>query len=280
MAVDSGAGSIGKLPDVRFIARLEPPVVVPLPVAYELYASVGIEIPQESLRATTFDDLLLQGYGTSAAEGDIRAIHQRRALTVPNEHDDLAVREHEYTLYVEKQDYGRVIEEIPFAHPRQLIAVLPILRQYALLSSILHTTLPRESTPKKSSSESSTQDSSSETIEESNMPREAAELGRLLADDGCLGAPDLSIDIGLSAQPAPRMTLVFPWKKEAVTLVFEIDRDGAISVVSQNAWRDGESHGDGGDEKEKPRKETDPRRVLEISEDLGITTEYLRRRLV
>ena len=132
MAVDSGQQNMGKLPDVRFVARMEPPVVVPLPVAYEIYNAVGIQIPQESLRATTFDGLLLENSETAGQEAEIREIRRERTLVVHDETGHAEERRHRYTLYVPKQDYGRVIEEIPFSHPRQLVAILPVSRPFEL----------------------------------------------------------------------------------------------------------------------------------------------------
>ena len=124
-------GVQGKLPDVRFVATLDPPVVVPLRVAYEIYNMVGFQVPHE---ATTYDGLLLErlgvegtAVGAQAADGRIPKASVDRKVTVFDEegHPQCA-RRYRSHLYVPRQDYGRVIETIPFAHPRQLVAILPV----------------------------------------------------------------------------------------------------------------------------------------------------------
>ena len=46
-------------PHVRFVARLEPPVVLPMDVAAQAYASVGVDITQDILQSSTFTNLTL-----------------------------------------------------------------------------------------------------------------------------------------------------------------------------------------------------------------------------
>ncbi|KAI9671968.1 MAG: hypothetical protein M1817_002301 [Caeruleum heppii] len=154
-----GAGAGSKLPDVRFVARLERPVVVPLPVAYEIFTMVGATIPQETLEGTMFDGLLFGGYfsqgpsstgappgGEDPEEGGKRLRREKTVMVHGPDGKMAGTRKHTYDVYVRRQEYGRVIHEIPFAHPRQIIAILPILRQYTSLSSLLSTTLPKTST--------------------------------------------------------------------------------------------------------------------------------------
>ena len=129
-----GMAGVGKLPDVRFVAVLEPPIIVPLRIAYEVYHTVGIQIPQESLRATTYDGLLLSPSSSSLEEdktmteegGGGRKARIEREVMVFDEKGGAKKRRHTYDVYVPKQDYGRVIEEIPFSHPRQLVRILPV----------------------------------------------------------------------------------------------------------------------------------------------------------
>lgn len=130
-------------PNVQFIAILDPPVVVPLHTAYEIYGIVGVQIPQESLRATTYDELLLEKKfqphaQTQTQEGGIRRVTIERDVLVlsdGDEHKEERVKHHHYNLYVPKPDYGRLIEEIPFSHPRQLVEILPVCCSSHLFSS-------------------------------------------------------------------------------------------------------------------------------------------------
>ena len=121
----------GRLPDVRFVATLDPPVVVPLRVAYEIYNVVGFQVPHE---ATTYDGLLLErlgiegtAVGAQAADGRIpKASVDRQVTGFDEDGHRQRARHYRSHLYVPRQDYGRVIETIPFAHPRQLVAILPV----------------------------------------------------------------------------------------------------------------------------------------------------------
>ena len=130
--VDSSRGEsiesgIGNAPNVRFVAKLQPPVVVPLQVAYEIYSSVEASLNQESL--TLLDELLLpRGSNEAPAmDGETRQISNQKSVQVYNK-TIISTASHHYSTYILKQDYGRVIDEIPFYHPRQLIAILPVGR--------------------------------------------------------------------------------------------------------------------------------------------------------
>jgi Mediator of RNA polymerase II transcription subunit 1 len=127
MDMGNAPESLGKLPDVRFIARLEPPVVLPLDTAVSIYGAVGAAIPEHSIMPTTYDGLLLP---TEPSEnqrpfGEPRELSKERTLYVRDENGDMVERRHRYNLYVEKRAFGRLVEEIPFSHPRQLVEILP-----------------------------------------------------------------------------------------------------------------------------------------------------------
>ena len=128
MDIGNAPESLGKPPDVRFVARLEPPVVLPLDAAVSIYGAVGAAIPEHSIMPTTYDGLLLP---TEPSEdqrplGEPRELSKERTLYVRDENGDMVERRHGYNLYVEKRAFGRLVEEIPFSHPRQLIDILPV----------------------------------------------------------------------------------------------------------------------------------------------------------
>ncbi|KAL1952541.1 hypothetical protein VTO42DRAFT_5069 [Malbranchea cinnamomea] len=66
-------------------------------------------------------------------------------ITFDDDDDDggkEVVKRHQYSLHAFEQVAGRTLTDLPFAHPRQLAAIIPILRQYAFLSSILRRIFP------------------------------------------------------------------------------------------------------------------------------------------
>ena len=166
LGADAAAG-VGRLPNIRFIAKLSPPLVVPLSVAVNILPS----IPSESIRPTTFEGLALRpGEADPGAMGlvvETREIRSERSVLVVAGKDGRGEeaeveRRHANALFVTKTEYARVLDEVPFSHPRQLVEILPVsvfyspglssskptpkltshplaqtLRQYAFLSSLL-----------------------------------------------------------------------------------------------------------------------------------------------
>ncbi|KZF18960.1 hypothetical protein L228DRAFT_251497 [Xylona heveae TC161] len=138
--MDTSGQNMSKLPDVRFVARLEPPVVVPLQKAVEIYDSVGLVIPQESIQPTTLDGLILPPDPSEvhgAVHGEARYLSNSREVLGFDGSGKEQLNRHDYALFAHKLDFGRVVDEIPFRHPMELINILPILRQYALTTTLL-----------------------------------------------------------------------------------------------------------------------------------------------
>lgn len=132
MAID-GSASRGKLPNVRFIARLEPPVVLPLNVAEHICNSVGTSTNPEMLKPTTFDGLVLPGAPSRNVSGAAglpysgnRELKRRKVAWVKNGSGAVEERVHDNFLFVAKAEYARQLFELPFEHPRQIIAILPV----------------------------------------------------------------------------------------------------------------------------------------------------------
>jgi hypothetical protein len=141
-ATDSGiqldSTHMGRLPNVRFVAKLDPPLVLPQTVVANILASVGANLA-ESDNPRTYISLLLD----PDAEEDIAAWftgqtkQHQRLVTVPEIDGTFTEHCHNNTLFVSKPEFGRVLEEIPFTHPKQLVQLLPTLRQYVLFSQVL-----------------------------------------------------------------------------------------------------------------------------------------------
>ena len=137
-----------------------------------------------------------------------------------------------------------------------------------------------------------------EVVEESNAAPEEAELEALMSEalmseaalDTFKDGDALPIDISLSTDQGPKLTLVFPCQGKLLNAVFELDREGGIVVVGQNIFGN-EDHamgeagdrgdGDGSHAKGKRKRLSGAgvARSLMISEDLGILAELIRRRL-
>ncbi|KAF2812451.1 uncharacterized protein BDZ99DRAFT_569126 [Mytilinidion resinicola] len=188
-----GASNIGSLPNVRFVAKLNPPLVVPLSVAVAIVQSLGNEIPQEAIKATTFVGLALRpGEIDPAAVGlageTTQEIRSEKNVLVVRKDGHEEEHHHANSLYVPKTEYARALDELPFQHPRQLVEILPTLRQYAFLTSLLQSSFPPPPPPTIPSAPPNS----------SNPPPLPP-------------SPTLQIDLTLHyAQPTPRLTIHLP----------------------------------------------------------------------
>ncbi|KAJ8114892.1 hypothetical protein OPT61_g3346 [Boeremia exigua] len=183
----------GRLPNIRFVAKFNPPLVVPLTTYISLYQSVGVE-PTQDFLATTFAGLALRPNEfdpgmTGTAGGTTHEIRSTRPALVRGQDGNEQDRLHNFSLYVPKMEYSRRLESLPFAHPKQLVEILPILRQYAFTTSLL-------------------QNSFLETAEQqktTQLPTPPT------TPNSTTSAPPLQLDINLSYNPpAPRLTLHIP----------------------------------------------------------------------
>lgn len=173
-----------------------------------------------------------------------------------------------------------------------------ILRQYAALCSIIHNTLDTVTETsgvhsKEPPTPTVTVTDDDTIVEESNIAAEDAELAALMSDDSPINpaasteeqANALPVDIALSTQPTPKLTIVFPLKDYSANVVFEIQRGGEIRLTGENHWMKSKApaaNAEGG----PPRKVSDAQiaqkqelsvtlpRALEISEDVGIFVEW------
>ncbi|THC94657.1 hypothetical protein EYZ11_005879 [Aspergillus tanneri] len=128
MALD--AGMLGSSqPNRRFVARMEPPLDLPILAASDIYRHLGLQMPQE-FKMVTYDGLLAPGWSPLSAAG---------AMGLgPEEASQLSRKKRTiYTFQPFESVAGRTIRDIPFAHPRQLADILPILRQYAFLANMI-----------------------------------------------------------------------------------------------------------------------------------------------
>lgn len=201
--------SAGRLPNIRFVARFNPPLVVPLAVYMQLDQAVGIEPRPEDFRATTFVGLALRpgepDPGMMATTGEsTHEIRGTRTVLVKDDQGNETHRQHSMSLYVPKMEYSRTLESLPFSHPKQLVEILPVLRQYAATTSLLRDVF-FEKAPK------ATQKHSSGALTPPLTPPEEKEHGKL-------DLAPLQIDVNLSyTPPTPRLTILIPHPSSSST---------------------------------------------------------------
>ena len=298
MNLDSAAG---RLPNVRFVAKFNPPLVVPLAVHMQLYQIVGIEPRTDDFRPTTFAGLALRpgevDPGMSNTTGDrtheIRSSRKVLVLEQDASGRDLD-RRHDMSLYIPKLEYSRTLESLPFSHPKQLVEMLPVLRQYAHVTSLIRDCFylaPEKPVPTHKLGQQSTPTTAPQTSAQGDLPR-------------------LQLDVTLSYNPpTPRFTLHVP-HPEAVTsspdvadlisnllsststpvstpitynaplaVTIDIHPNGELVVVEQNIHA---NQGISSDETQVQAEQLDRKlktlaRVLDAADDLGVWAEWLRK---
>lgn len=125
--------SEGKPPDVRFVARFEPPVIVPLQLAMQIQESVNSPMDQSTVLPTPYEALLFADIDTQVPLlTSPRTFEQR--LTTGGSHK---LQNYTFTLFNQSQDFAQSTAEIPFKHPMQIVSLLPTLRQWVLVGNLL-----------------------------------------------------------------------------------------------------------------------------------------------
>ncbi|KAI4267831.1 MAG: hypothetical protein L6R38_008076 [Xanthoria sp. 2 TBL-2021] len=300
-AMDLGADTIlqQKPPDVRFTARFHPPVLVPLQTAINIFNSVGI---QEAIQPTTYDSLLLPNKDGTPSMSSTERIIERDIYSPSNDDGSKETgRRHKYTLFMDSQAYARNIEEIPFAHPRQIVALLPVLRQWAFVSSILrrcfHPTKQGDEKgdePNGNSFSTSDSDSDPDSDSDSNSDYDGHTFPIHCITNNFKAFPNpkpfsstskpqitaRAIDISISLSgSAPRIDIIFPHKGDLATISFSVEANAEIGDVDIHLGpgsTNGNEKVEGEEYEAKSKKRKDGvKRVLEVSEDLGVLVQWI-----
>jgi hypothetical protein len=260
--VEQHAGQ--KFPEVMFVAKFDPTVIVPYGLAAQIYNSTSA--PIDMYQTTTFDELMFpHGPAEKVEPSDARSIEQEVDIPIFGENGERTTRIHKNNLFIEKIDYGRTLTELPFSHPRQLVEMLPALRQYTFLSTVLSNSFGAGAKPVKK--------------EETDAPKKSKrdDFADFMAQ-ASTAKKTLEIDVSLITQPVPRLQVVFPFKRRTANVTFDIKLNGVVEVVSQNIIPGVDTMGEGKG-KEKSLSVQDLGKMLEVTEDLGIWAEFVIRRL-
>lgn len=313
MALDPDSLLPRKTPNVRFVAHLEPPIIVPLQTAIDIYERVGAPIAQESMQPTSYESLLFVDVDPTArpqAQAQQRQ-HDQKALktrtvtgTIKSYHPSRQPSRHRYQYNLFTQPaFARTIDHIPFSHPRQLVAVLPLLRQWALMGSILRRSFAAPSVKKTFTGAGSSLDRSNghfpgangadDCGDDSSDAEEAAltsalaqastveeELAALLRPPTLPPAPPppLAVDISLSLSPSPPRLGVISERGSGGApsgLTFAIGLSGAIEVLE--GGDSGKRNGVGTTQAKAGAATVAERakRVLEIGESVGVLAAWM-----
>lgn len=310
MILDSQIPSPDRLPNIRFVAHLDPPVTVPLQKAMEISTMLGSPLTQESIQFTPYLGLLVpEKAGRGVEEVLLRNYAERFERTVRAWDGDGVVTEckHRYSVLTSPQDWARTITEIPFSHPRQLVMILPLLRQWAFLGRLLRRTLgldeaasaPAPAPP--TSAKPNNNRAATRNARKRAAPRKVDRTRRPLTppsdtDSDADSAPSnrthaspirpLDLSLSLAAPVNPALTIEIPHAtRGSRTVTFHIGPNAGIAVEENETPGSSTVMGDGGGEgnlddggEGRRRKELERLgRVLAVGEDLGVVAEWALR---
>ena len=295
MVLDSGSlqAGRGKEPNVRFVVKLDPPIIMPLQTAVQIYNRVGVPVPEDLVRPATYSTLLFaqnsDARHATVMNGEVeyqqkhfgvtRSVKSYRGLGGR----ELRENKHKYTLFSQQRDMARALEKIPFSHPKQIVEIMPILRQWALVGDIIRRTFGRNEIDDKSEVDrhQKVQDHGLDGGQGVSAEEELDALMATSEDDEEEEDKDeaslLSVDVSLSISPVPAISLLFESEVELTSVTFNIGPNGVISARDLVLGGREEGGEENQEEKNKlEREEGKLERVLSIAEDLGAVVEWMR----
>lgn len=287
--------STTRVPRVMFTVTFDPPVILPQNEWARLYAFAGVEPPnihgpndfsgRPPPPPPTFDALFFPiAPGSRQDPSEARTIVRRREVPVLSPGSQAANKTHQNSLYIYKPIYSQEVSEMPFSHPRQLVDMLPLLRQYAFLSILLDNSFGREEKPLAADSTMEDLQNGAKSSDTSTMKTQLADFMTLDDDsamaDGAVAMKvpaDLSMDVILWVHPSPHMQVVFPMRDTTANITLSILEGGLVEIIHENVL--GEETG--------PKKQINGKtvtreqlaKVLEHLEDLSKWAEWIRSRL-
>lgn len=251
-----------KLPDLRFVAKLDPPFVVPYAVAMNILGSLGLsQPPMISMPPSQYASILLDSPATNAAQQGtpFSTTGQREVLSRHDGQEKTVLQE--YTLETAKAEYGIRLENLPFSHPRNIVELLPTLRQWAFLSQLLKGTF-RTAQAKDVIAGVNKRAINGQTTLDNILAPDDHDLSALTRNP---------VTIALITSPTPTLNLTFPTAadNELVSVNVQILPNAVVVITSH----DGLLPANGDNASETLRKLA---KALQICGDLGLWVEWVR----
>ncbi|KAK6856722.1 hypothetical protein PG995_006909 [Apiospora arundinis] len=265
MSVQAGP----RIPDVIFTATFDPPVVVTTAAAAHIYNLAGIPLPESIV---TFDAIVFpvapdSGYDPS----EPRIIRRAQAVTTvnPSTPGSINLAGHKNTLFIYKPVYGQVLSKVPMQHPRQLVAMMAVLRQFAFLSTLLAKSFKSKPGYAEIAPDDANWKPTPILQHDITGLQPKLPLPPITPDVKA----SLPVDITLTAHPIPQLLIVFPFKSRTANITIEIGLGGRVHIVSHNDVFQETAHG--GTQGARLDK-TWAEDKLEICEDIGNWVELIK----
>ena len=265
MAVDGPQN----LPDLRFIAKLDPPVKMPYQTAMNVLAAVGMPVPPMIAMPPQYAALLLDPSAathTQTQSGPFTMTAENKVLSQIDGQETTVY--HKSVLNSVKLDWAFKAEEIPFSHPRQLIELLPTLRQWACVGSLLKDVFEKDG---RSPTGASSQIGADHI---NGLNNGLSKLDEVLSEEEpSVSNGKVPINYALATSPTPTLGITFPTSgyKRVANVNVRILSNADIAVTSHEGLAPGDNSHTG----EEARKLA---KALDVCGDLGVWVEWMRTR--
>ncbi|KAM0420859.1 hypothetical protein ACHAPT_011389 [Fusarium lateritium] len=266
--------STARVPQVMFTVTFDPPVILPQTDWMRLHALANVEVPPIFGYPPTFDSLVFPVPPGSAQDpSELRTITRQREVRVYGKDQKPVVKSHRNSLFIYKSIYSQVVTEMPFSHPRQLIDMLPLLRQYAFIATLLESSFGSET---KEAEPLPKQGGAVAPAAKTNVSSKD-ELSDFMGLDSAVPKTheEINLDVTLWVHPTPHLQIVFPFRTSTANITLKVLDDGVVEVTEENVIPRDEN----AKMKNKELTPADLGRVLEHMEDLCKWTEWIRTRL-
>lgn len=253
-----------------FVATLEPPVVLPYGTADAILKSFNVQNVPDVHSIPSYISLLLStasgshvtpppasaAFSSLVANQDVISIRDEKPLLV----------QHSYTLDNAKPDFGFLLRELPFSHPKQLVELMPTLRQWAGFGVLL-----------SQSFEAGFWSSITSALDRTRLVKPEGQAITLenIRELNLQGKDDrasLTVNMALSTTPQPTLNITFRSASEIPSVAnvdIQILRNADVAI---------EIHDGFGitDDEAKSKAEAKLARALDVCWDLGVWIEWVR----
>ena len=298
-----------KLADVRFVAKFDPALIIPYDVATRIHGSVGLEY-KPSTALHTFDELLSPSsdpinaktpdWRSKTLAEDLkhhqayRCIRREKEFKIKTPLGEKLSKLHRTSLYFKDRDFCTKLTELPFSHPSQLVDLLPTLRQWARVSSLLDKAIevPAAQQTPSSKDQDGDDDWDSDSDSDSDIPPEPKRNG-VKRSDGLVTrsskdkATYIDIQLHLSegspegSKPkiCAHLEVVRPdGKTYQVGIPMDIQWNGKLEGLEQ--FENRFVHASNGDLNMRPGKQHEMVKILEKAGDIQTWVEFLKQNKV
>lgn len=234
------------IPHARFVAHLHPPIVLPFPTASHVYACVELNIGQDGLTPAAFENLVLPHSHRQSSSADNESAFRPISATRKVASSPTQDSEYQLRLFLPRVEVSVQITRLAFSHPRQLIAILPTLRQYAFIARLLRNSFAASPPASAPNSAINTNGTKPNGIHESGLSTRGSQPTAPIDPNGQEAEDDLDaflalptkasniVDATFVATPSPHINLTFPTLAGLKHVRFMLGLNGAVEVVDED----------------------------------------------